>query len=156
VTLSPRYLLLTCLLAGGCSSDAGPEQSCPRTPAAFHVLIRAANGVLPDDTVVSVRYGGSAVEQYYVSDPPSEPEVLFCKAVDNDGGPPGVGDASPPPFQEIEALACDLWTNGAAIVTVAASRYPVVERQLEPHTDHCGVSETVQAEIMLGEPDGGA
>lgn len=146
---------LAALLALGCSSDDPPDMQCPRQPAAFRVLLHAAVGPLPDDTLLAVRYGAGQ-EEFRLEAPPVEPEVVFCEVSARDGGVPGVADASAPPFEAAEAIACDLWTDGPAIVTVTASGYPELREQLEPLTDECGVKDTVEVELVLGDEDAGS
>jgi hypothetical protein len=62
----------------------------------------------------------------------------------------------PPPDPSTTAILCSLWTNGPATVTVELPGYPPLEQNLNSRLreDDCGL-ETVEARIILGNPEGG-
>lgn len=134
------------LVLGACSTPA-PGRECPKTRAAFHVVLTAEGGAsLPSDTTLSVTYGGGS-EQYALAAPPAHPAVVFC-----DSRPDaGTADAA---AGEAKALDCLLWTQSAATVTVEASGYPTLEADLDPERDDCGIT-TVDYALVLGEADAG-
>jgi hypothetical protein len=104
-----------------------------------------------------VRYGGGT-ENYVLRQPSPRPDVVFCAelAPADAGTPTEVPDAAlPTPGAPIEALLCELWTQGAATLTVEASGYPATQRDLRARRDDCGI-ETVEDEIRLSAPDAGS
>jgi hypothetical protein len=123
------------LLSAGCSSsDPGPN--CPAAGPTFRVTLTAMPGPLPPDTRLEVKYG-AGVEQY----PGNAGKSVFCHDV------PGDPDAG-----ARDAISCDLWTSGAADVTVTATGYATIERTLMAVRDDCGIQLTEVA-IELEKPD---
>jgi hypothetical protein len=55
----------------------------------------------------------------------------------------------------VRRLECEVWTDGAASLTVAGGGFEQVERQLEVETDECGGFHTVEVSLTLGDTDGG-
>ena len=138
--------LITTLLAAlitGCSSSTPDEPECDPPHPAFRLLVDAMGRTLPDDVSIRVLYGGGV--EFFQASGENKPMVVLCKvqrrdSTDNhDAGYDDAGydrvDWSP-----IMNVTCDLWTNGAATVTVAASGYATEERKLEAKTDSdCGL-----------------
>ncbi len=109
--------------------------------------MRADGKPLPRDVKIEVKYGGG-VELYDAAYPVATPQVVECRQeLDQDAAE----DAS---AGQLEKIVCDLWTDGAASVTVTAEGYPKTERALAAETDECGVVMTEQ-EITLQEGDAG-
>lgn len=129
----------------GCSEDPPPED-CPAR-AAFHVVVRAAQGPLPTQTAISIDHGGGTEE--FRLDQPLEPEILFCEPSYSDAG---VVDADAGK-SEVLSVGCDLWTRGTTDVTVKAPGYPLLERQLAVETTD-GCIQTQQVELLLDASDG--
>jgi hypothetical protein len=162
-------IVLVLASASGCARD--PEyDGCYVEHPAFLLHISAQGGPLPEGTHLRVKYG-AGVEDYILRNPAESPDVIFCTAVNPDAelaeaGEPSEagldaadevgaghstsGDAQAP----IEALLCELWTQGAATVTVDADGYPRLVKALTAKRDGCGI-ETVERELVLQAPDGG-
>lgn len=81
-------------------------------------MLRAESGTVPEDLVLEVRYGGG-VEEYRRTDP-ATPRIVFCED-SVDGG--------------FDAVRCDLWTNGAASITVTGSGLSTMRRDLSATFD---------------------
>jgi hypothetical protein len=80
-------LAVAVMLAVACGDDT-PEPSCRSVPD-FIVDISSVAGRLPENTVVSVTFGGGSVEVYSPA-VPHDPVVLFCTP---NRGPLGAGGA---------------------------------------------------------------
>jgi hypothetical protein len=108
-----------------------------------------------------VAFDGNAEETFSLATPTAALQVTFCGVVPEGAAPDaGAIDAgSPSPLDGgagVRSIRCDLWTNGAAEVTVKASGLGTVSRMLEARTTACGV-QTSPSEIALAPPslDGG-
>lgn len=138
------------LILAGCGHGDGAPVSCDAGPrAAFEVRVSALAGALPGDAKLAVRYGGGT-EEVALAAPPSSPRVVFCRLERADAGAPGDGG----PGGDVHAAVCDLWTSGAAAVTVRATGYPELARELDAERDDCGIR-TVPVELVLGSDAGG-
>jgi len=166
-----RPVLLALTLALGCGPDDRPG-TCHGSPD-FVVIITAAYGPVPSDTIIRLHYGGRAFddpEELDLSDP-GTPQALFCYAADRDGrklsqvalgnsrsdaaggaagaaGAAGDGNESAAP---IEALRCELWTDGSADLDVVTETYGTTSVKLETTRGLC----TVQENVELMPADGG-
>jgi hypothetical protein len=112
--------------------------------------VRAIDGLLPKGVVITVKYG-SGKEVYDADHPNQSPQVVFCKQSFDGGGvtdDASVDDASSSGL--VEAIVCDLWTDGAATVRVEGQGYPEVERNLVADTDDCGLK--LSEETIVIEP----
>ena len=155
------------LVIAGCPSD--PPQ-CASPQAAFVVSIRAAGGPLPDDTTLRIAYG-AGTEEYRLADPASTSEVVYCRVRWRDAGASEAGavldaaaaelDAGTPDAadtgagsSEVDELSSELWTGGAATITVSASGYAELERDLTAEEDECGVMTTEIPLTLVGEDAG--
>jgi hypothetical protein len=124
------FLLLWWLLPGGCGSPEDPPH-CTSRPA-FRVLIATEEGgKLPENTEVTIRYGGNGEETFSLRSPSPSPQVLFCA-----------------PSDEGKRLACELWTDGAANVKITGSGLKTYDEKLAATTDDCGIMTTLM-EIKL-------
>ena len=80
-------------------------------------------------------------------------DVLYCSPRNRgcedqeDAGPDGSTGAQP-----VESLVCELWTDGAAQVTVTASSYPMLAKTLVAKSNGTCI-ETVDVELMLERGD---
>lgn len=135
-------------------SNAQPPSTCPSSHATFKLTVKAEASAVPRDVWISVKYGGG-VEHYRAETPPVAPQVVYCKleCVDGGGSDASSADAADGGAQSnIEAVVCDLWTDGAATVTVRASGYPDVVRDLSARRDECGLVLT-DVTILLEKAD---
>jgi hypothetical protein len=128
----------------GCSEDP-PSEDCPAR-AAFHVVVRAAQGPLPTQTAISIDHGGGS--EVFRLDVAMETEILLCEPMYADAGAADAGKS------EVLSLACDLWTQGATDVTVNAPGYPLLERALAVETADDGCIQTQEIELLLDAGDG--
>jgi len=155
------------LLLASCEEEPPQPPYC--TGPDFQILVTALDIPLPPDTVVHVEYGGTQVDEYWITDDPVGPEVAFCEESDREGNPvsgaggdrggssnatgmTGEGGAGGAPSGgTMEGLICDLWTDGPATVTILTSVFPTVEVPLRAKKGKC----TVWKEIEIGPDDGG-
>jgi len=138
------FLPLLVFMAAACEPEA--THDCPGPRPAFRLQIRAESGQsLPGDMIVRVRYGGNGEESFRADAPSPQPQVLFCGALGGAAGAAGAGSAA---GATLEGLACELWTDGAADVTIEASGFEAYEEPLAATTDRCGVQTTLK-EILL-------
>ena len=84
---------------------------------------------MPEDVLISVQYGGGIETFRAVGD--NLASVVLCEVhreqADDEQGP-------------IEEIACDLWTSGAATVSVTATGYVDDVQDLEAEKDpKCGI-----------------
>jgi hypothetical protein len=143
-----RSLVVVFLLVvafAGCSSPSpGDGEACPAIAhAAFHVELRAEGGALPPDARIRVVFGGG--EETWALDAPSAVhESVFCRARDAADAETDAGPKA--------ALACELWTSGAAQVEVSAAGFATLSRDLEAEADACGIV-TTDVELVLERGD---
>jgi hypothetical protein len=131
-------LMGAAMLTIACSSDDGNQDPCT-IEAAFELTLHTVTGALPADTALRVQYGGG-VEEYHLDGANTGLKVVECD-VDADAA-------------SLDSLSCKLWTQGAATVTVTASGFPQVERELEAKKKgEC--FQTVPVDIVLGDEDAG-
>lgn len=141
--------------AWGCSQSPDPEVHCDAHPA-FVVLVTVPTGTLPANTTITITFGGSGTEMFELgADGPHH--ALFCDWALRDGTkipqPDAATDgAAPLP----EALSCELWTGGAANITIEGDGYqPILNMQLEAKNDaSCGFK-TVNETLTLAPMEGG-
>jgi hypothetical protein len=161
-----RGLCIAFLSAGAGGCTRGPEyDGCYTEHPAFLVRISAGGQNLPADTRLRVEYGGTSVEERLVLEPAAAPDVVFCTAVPLAGGTDdgdatigegGEGEAGAPRRPPVVAtVLCELWTQGAATVTVQANGYRPVQEHLKAKRNDCGI-ETVEWNVPLARPDSGA
>jgi hypothetical protein len=148
--LTGSVLLASFALAAACSKD--PEyDDCNVERPAFLVRVSAGTAELPNDTRLHVEYGAGD-EDYVLAQPPERPDVVFCTLlspqVDTDAMIEV--DAGSP----VRELLCELWTQGAAELTVRASGYPTQVLKLVAERDSCGI-ETVEHLVVLERADAG-
>jgi hypothetical protein len=127
-----------------CSSSTPETCEPPNAHATFRMTVKAPSGPLPDKVIITIKYGGSGEEIYDARFPNITPQVVFCKQ-EREGGVEQ--DASQP---DMEAIVCDLWTDGAATVKIEAEGYADLERNLKAETDKCGLKlteETLTLEV---------
>ena len=145
------------LIASACSNDNGDTKDC-KARAAFDLSVRTATGPLPEDTEIEVEYGGTLSETYRLSDPVHAGETVLCQATgpdagtvdaDTEAGSDAGSDAGP---TEVLALRCALWTSGLVTISVRASGYPDLKRELTPTAEHKCI-QTVPVELVLGATD---
>jgi hypothetical protein len=151
---------IACGLCGlgslGCADDPAPPAICVDQPS-FRLEIAAPHEPLPEDTAVRIAHGagceqytlgqsGTAALPCVAGDPAG---VLFCAplptAAPNDAA--GEGGASDQTAQ-VSALRCEVWSDGAATLTVTSKGYVPVERQLQADVDDCG-AKTVNVAVEL-------
>ncbi|MGC4091772.1 MAG: hypothetical protein QM756_28595 [Polyangiaceae bacterium] len=159
------HLVWTALACGflGCGPDAKPQQTCAGEPD-FVVTVSSALGPLPEDTLVSVTFGGDGHETYQPN-AHNERQVLFCEstrvsepgaggaggAASQDQLLAGAGGAHPITESTIESISCELWSGGPAHVTVVAGalQHSAV---LTPHSDVCTTWSAINLDADEHEP----
>ncbi len=162
--------LATCLLIA-CGPDAKPKQTCAGQPD-FVLTVRAETGLLASDTLISVKFGGDGHESYSPS-AHNQRQVLFCSSnlasPSGAGGAGGSADTAPDAGGDagaagalasvadtggrtIRSITCELWTGGAAWVSVRGDGYETSEA-LSPKSSECtGWSDLVLGPSTMPEP----
>ncbi len=133
---------------GSASSSSGSgEGGCPAVgppEPLFTVRIVAADGPLPADMTLDVRWSAGDEPPFALNDPTTwktleDGSNVQCH-IDRDGGAP----------TNLEELSCELWTSGATLVEVAGSGYVAYEETLTPEVlDDCGVPVPSEIEVQL-------
>ncbi|MFZ5890112.1 MAG: hypothetical protein ACOY0T_03510 [Myxococcota bacterium] len=151
-----RIAVTTLALLASCGPDAKPQLTCAGKPD-FVLTVQASKmGLLPEDTLISVKFGGDGHETYRPN-AHNERQVLFCESAralgQGEGGAGGSnsaeagaggsnGETNTP---NIRVITCELWTGGPAWVTVRAGVWEE-SQALTPKSDIC----TVWNSIDLG------
>lgn len=138
-------LCSTALLAAACSEDGGPDSKQCKVVPAFRLNLRAASGPLPPDTMLEVKYG-AGVESYRLDQGDTGQENVLCHTDAPDGGDAG---------KDVSQIDCELWTQGAAKVTLTATGYDTIVKDLGAKEDPDKCLETVTVTIILGDLDAG-
>ena len=134
-----------------CTSDNGEEGPFCRARPTFRVWLTAFEAAVPQGTKLTVEYG-AGTESYELGGANPTPRALFCTPLTNDGGalaPDASVDAA---TASGEKLVCDLYTEGAATITVVAEGYVEIERELGAKRDRCGIA-TVEVLLTLDAAD---
>jgi hypothetical protein len=166
--MRPFWLICGALLAA-CGPDQGPLV-CSAGPD-FEVVIAADYGPLPADTVLRLHYGGRAYDdpEVLALAAPTTTRALFCYVSDRNGkyptdalplsasasgaaGAGGEGGGSFEPGAAIDALNCQLWTDGSADLDVWNEMYGMQTFKLQTEKRVC----SVKSNIELSIDDGGA
>jgi hypothetical protein len=164
-------LLALVALVVSCGPDPQPHD-CGGVPD-FSVLISAYSGPVPPDTIIRLYYGGrppDMPEVLKLADPET-PQALFCYPAARDGthdmnGPPlgtqsrstaaagasGEGGEAGVTSGELEALVCNLYTDGSARLEVETQMYGKTELELKLKKDVC----TVNTSLLLEPTDAGS
>ncbi len=137
-------VLLAGLSAAGCPDEN--SRPCDAPVMAFRVTLTAADGPLPPGMELIVDHG-TGEAKYHPGDPPSS-QVLFCENRLADGGPVD------PDAGVYPALVCELWTDGAAHVTVRAEGYLTLDEQLDAKLES-GCLKTRDVQLTLERGDAG-
>ncbi|HEX5100226.1 MAG TPA: hypothetical protein VFV94_12030 [Polyangiaceae bacterium] len=166
--------LLLPALVFSCGPDS-PPVPCNGGVPEFSVVIKAPEGPLPSDIVVKLYYGGRAPDDPEVLTvaEPMTPQALFCYPADKNG----VYDASGPAIGSkpasahsqsagagnggaggeggaggsdgrLEALGCDLYTDGSARLEVVTMLYGTQKVELALEKSVCTVKTTMLLEPM--------
>ncbi|HTM45910.1 MAG TPA: hypothetical protein VL137_13210 [Polyangiaceae bacterium] len=157
---------LVCTLAMllACNDKAhtpGSTTSCAQQGPAFRLIIEAPEGKLPGDTRLRVTYQGTLMESFSLHRPPHHNQDVCCTAVsevpahfhatacESDAGVSSAGPAA--------AIACDVWSNGAAHVELTASGYDTTTQDLQAEVDpDCETIQTGDKILILQRTDGAA
>jgi hypothetical protein len=160
------WVLLPLLVLGpSCGPDAAPIVC---KGADFEVLITAETMPLPSDTVIRLHYGGRAFDdpEELVLAEPGTPQALFCYRATRygvvepgapafgstvTGGSAGAGGADDGEAP-LEAVLCQLWTDGSADLDVVTQAYGKVSVKLESRKRVC----TVKSVLELRPADAGS
>lgn len=178
-----RALWGVCVALGGlCCDPTGdpPDEVCPRARPAFELTIASLEGPLPRSLEVEVEFGGAAIESYSFQRGNVGNDVLCCvpgnaqasslhpqtcgRALSELMKPDAALDAAPPlatPSLDLPTrVHCQLWTNGAAELTITARDTPELRRTLVADQDErypqCSVWDTTSVKLVLGADDAGA
>ena len=163
-----RSLLASSVLSAGvpisvasCSNSSSPAQQtpCPPPAPAFALVVRSQSGVpLSRSTTLTVKFGAGS-ETFSLEGQNAPPSVVFC-SVEPPGVDGGVPDASgvdeTDGGADVGSVACALWTDGAADVTVTSDGLMTTEMTFESMSDECGiVTAPALLELPPATPDAG-
>jgi hypothetical protein len=175
--LAAPFWLGAGLLACDPGSDA-PEDVCPRARPAFELTIKSHEGTLPRNLGVEVEFGGATSERYSFQRGNEGNDVLCCvpgneplsslhpqtcgRALSESMLADAALDAAPTapaPLHPPTELRCQIWTNGAADLTITAGETPELRRTLVADLDEryprCAVWDTTAVKLVLGATDAG-
>lgn len=147
---------------------------CPRARAAFELEVSTDSATLPESLVVRVGFGGAESEAYSPKLGNRHNTVLCCSSNANaslrpmtcgqDLSAEDAGEASNPvptmsEPKDASDVRCQVWSNGAAELTVSARGFAPVHRTLaaEPDSElpQCSVWHTVAVPLILRHGDAG-
>jgi hypothetical protein len=158
-SLSP--LLVWFLLACAPKDKPGPCPLDMPTPP-FRLTVDTTEPGLSADLEIHVVYGGDQTETYRPGTSSTSPDIC-CATLATSGSIPervpcseSAADAAVTPV----LVVCDLWTGGAAILTIKDSHqvYASQTLQAQPRSDvqeGCGLFETIEAQWTYGLSDAG-
>lgn len=154
-------LAMAASLLIGCkdSNDPVDQPLCVQQGPAFRVLVVAPQGPLPRDTELQLTYQGTQHEAYELHDR-SINEDLCCQAVSEVPSEFSATscrpDAGVPLHSPAVAIVCDVWSNGAAQVTLSATGYDTAVHNLTAMLDEeCETIETSDVTLTLQRGDAG-
>lgn len=132
------------------ASGQGGEGGCPLAPEPlFTLTLTAADGPVPEDTRLYVRWS-AAEEPVFALDDPSTWKSL-------DEGANVVCNVTPgTPTDELAALVCELWTSGATEVEVTASDYLTQKTTFSPQQSELCLAPVPSDVAMVLSPEADA
>jgi hypothetical protein len=144
-------LLCGWLALGACGNGSeGTVPDCEDQQPTFVLTVRAAQGPLPSDFHMTVRYGGSTTEHYVIGQQASPGEsMMFCHELPG-SEPDGAG------LPTVSAVRCDLYTGQAVEVTLEAQDYPLLVQTLTMERDEQDCVITSEQELLLERGDAGS
>lgn len=162
-----QHAAATSVLVVWSLAACGPEQRpdpCPLDMPAppFRLTVDTAQPVLSPELQIHIVYGGTQTETYHPGDPSSSADICCATFGPSSDIPERVScahhgtDAATNPTM----VVCDLWTGGAANLTIKAGQQVYAEQTLQavPRVDipeSCGLFETVEAHWTYGLADAG-
>ena len=152
---SARWLTLSAVAflvaPTSCTSDNGEDGPFCRARPTFRVWLTALEAAVPQGTKLTVEYGAGS-ESYELGGANPIPRALFCTPLTNDGGALAADASADAATASGEKLVCDLYTEGAATITVVAEGYTQIKRELQAKRDPCGIA-TVEVLLTLDAAD---
>lgn len=160
---------LAVALGVACSDGPGNEPSCKKeTGPAYVVTALAEDGPLPEDLVITARFGGGE-ESFSLNGGPlgGGERIMFCEAAraSGSGGLGGAGGAGPSAYGAggggagpggtkgpAEKLVCNLWSDSAVTISMTATGYVFEEQELKLDFNECGAVVTTDVEAVLLRP----
>lgn len=152
---------ITASLLLGCKNSTDPvnQPLCVQQGPAFRMMVVAPHGPLPRDIELRLAYQGTLREDYGLHDR-STNEDLCCQAMAE--VPSALTatscrpDAGAPLHAPTMAIMCDVWSNGAAQVTLSATGYDTTVHDLTAILDEeCETIETSDVTLTLQRGDAG-
>lgn len=141
-------------MTASCSdASSGESTTCSRPRPAFSLTVRAADGSpVPRQTRIRVVAGSG--EETYDAQSPGVPQIAYC---DLEGLPDGGADPDGGAPADPTGIHCNLWTDGAAEVTVTAKGFRRADRSFQARRDACGIATTeVRMDLERETADGGS
>jgi len=137
----------------GAGGGGGGDGGCPSIPLPmFTITITAADGPVPPDTSLAVKWSAGPEPVFSLSDPTTWRTL--------EDGANVVCDVNPknPPPTDLSELVCRLWTSGATEVIVSAEHYQGHTETLIPlQSEQCeGPIPRSVAVQLFPETDAGA
>jgi hypothetical protein len=155
-------LLLSCTLVLGCkdSKDPANDPLCVQQGPAFRVMVVAPHGALPRNVELDLVYQGTLHAQYELGHRSSN-EDLCCRTMSSIPDELSMTscndpDAGFPPHAPAMAILCDVWSNGAAQLTLRATGYDTTVHDLTAtRNEQCETIETSDVTLTLQRGDAG-
>jgi hypothetical protein len=160
VTLAASVLLSGLVVGCNDAKDPANNPLCVQRGPAFRMMVVAPHGPLPGDVELELTYQGTLHEGYEFGDR-SRNEDLCCRAMSTipnelTATSCNPDDAGAPMHAPAMAIMCDVWSNGAAQVTLSASGYVTTVHELAATLDEdCGTIETTEVTLTLQRGDAG-
>jgi hypothetical protein len=137
---------------GGGQPSVGEGGYCPMGPTSLlNLTILAAEGPVPLDTQLQVKWSGTDAETFKLDDKTTWKTLedgvnLVCEI-----------DLTQPPPADLTTLVCHVWTNNATDVVVRATGYETYEKTHPlKQSQHCGGPVPSDVEVTLYQVmDGG-
>lgn len=147
-----------------CDPREQPDQTCPfdmPTPP-FRLTVDTLEPTLRPELELNIVYGGNQRESYHPGERSTSPDICCVTLNSADAAPERIPCAGEAPDAATEPLVvvCDLWTSGAANLTIRQGEHVYASQTLQalPRQDiplRCGLFETTDAHWTYGLGDAG-
>lgn len=147
-----------------CGPREPPDETCPLdmpTPP-FRLTVETTEAALSPELELNIIYGGNQRESYHPGERSTSPDICCTTLGSAEAAPERIPCAGDPPDAAVEPLVvvCDLWTGGAAKLTIRSGDRVHASQTLQavPRRDiplRCGLFETMDARWTYGLGDAG-
>lgn len=154
-------LVLSCFMA--CAPHEEPD-ACPLdTPTPpFRLTVDTTETSLSPELEIRITFGGNQTETYHPGETSASPDIC-CATFDAKSNVPEripCSGSATDSATEPNVVVCDLWTGGAANLTISGGAVTFASQTLQavPRVDiaeQCGLFETLEASWTYGLNDAG-